>query len=433
MRERMKGFSLAEVMIAIGILGAVSLGVMRLVRMQSDQQKKSETEFELNTVFTNLTQHLQNSESCRTTLSALGNITTNKNITQIKNRNGSVIYEINKPYGGRNATSGPVVIEKMEILDTLLSPLTITPSVITAGNTGHGQLVLNITFRRDSKMVTGLKKISRTLPLSVELNSSYTVTKCFTAYENATESAMAVACDSIKGSFNPATDMCELTAFSFPSNVTDFLPPDDPSMAISTDYLQSALNNTSDPTRTRFNMERRYVNTTGDTMTGELNLSTSGKKTTSENIRATTQVCVEGRCRDFTRKECPAGQILLRINGDGSIACKSLGVCPANQYLSGLNADGSAKCVALNGATCPAGQYVVSIAANGSVTCAAVNPRPNISCPAGQYIEQISASWVPTCRVTPIDTNTNVYNRYCPAGQAVRGFSSTGVPTCGAY
>ncbi len=37
----MRGFSLVETVIALGIMGAVSLGVMQLTKQQSDIQKKT--------------------------------------------------------------------------------------------------------------------------------------------------------------------------------------------------------------------------------------------------------------------------------------------------------------------------------------------------------------------------------------------------------
>lgn len=434
LKKKMLGFTIAEIMMAVGIMAAVSIGVMHLVRIQNEQQVRSDTDFEINRLVTDISQHMQNSESCRSTLAALGNIKTNKVLTQIRNRSGGIIYGINTPYGGKLATSGPVIITNMELAENSAdTPFVITPDPIIAGQEGHGQLTLSLTFRRDSKMINGLKSVTKYLPLSVELNSSYTVTKCYSAYQNALESAASLSCDSIKGSFNPVDNTCVLTDFSSLSLLpTDYLPPDDPSMGISTEFLRKALDNTDDITTTRFNMTRRFVNVPGDTMTGNLSVTPT---VTAQNLRANLQICTSGgtRCRDFTPQSCPVGTVMVGLNANGSINCRGIALCPTNQYFAGFDASGVRKCLPVMGATCPAGQYVSKIDANGTVTCSTLSARPNVACPVGQYIRAISSSWVPTCIPVPVDTNTNVFNRGCPGGQAIRGFSSTGAPICGAY
>jgi type II secretory pathway pseudopilin PulG len=62
-----RGFSLVEVMIAAGMLGLVSLGVMQLTSNQSKSTKTFETKFEVTSIVAEIRTLLSNTESCKAT------------------------------------------------------------------------------------------------------------------------------------------------------------------------------------------------------------------------------------------------------------------------------------------------------------------------------------------------------------------------------
>jgi hypothetical protein len=122
-------------------------------------------------------------------------------------------------------------------------------------------------------------------------------------------------------------------------------------------------------------MDDHFVNITGDTMAGDLNLP---------GLSATTEVCIAGNCRtNFGPQTCVAGSVVTSVNTDGTV------VCAPPQY-------------------------------------------PVISCAPGTLVRSIDASGVPTC-VTPSfnDITAKPGNVACGSGQAVSAVNcSTGTVSC---
>lgn len=313
-----RGMSLVEVMVAVGALAVVSLGVMKMTKQQTIVQKRAEAAFEISTASNLITQTLLNHEACVFTLGTGALIADGGTVTAIKNRNNGVIFNTVDKYGNNTVK---------------INTMTITGVSLTGGPglNQFGELNLEIEFEKISQIITGAKKILKSFPLRVEVTPAGNLVKCYSAIENAVEEAKLEACAGIGGLYDPVTSKCNLSSYNSATT-----PAND--VAVSTrhltDFYTFELSNTLDP---------RFVNISGDTMTGKLQVNAE--------IESSTRVCVAGRCRDFTAAPCPVGEIVRSINTDGSVVCipdKNTNVfgkkCPAGEFVEGFTSTGALEC-----------------------------------------------------------------------------------------
>ncbi len=404
------GFSLAELVVAVGVVGVISIGIIQLVEKQSKIQKKAEIDFEVNSLSTSIAQYLRSSDNCKATLTGVGTIINNRSIPaiiRVKRGGGtSKIFKVGEKYA-----KGSVTLKKITVTD-----LVTNPSPIPAGMTGFGELFLQVDFDLKSKIISFNKaSISKKIPLKVSLDSGLQIVQCNSATEDAYSSSLIEGCTSIGGTFNSSTGKCILKTFVPPSPATDL------KTAVSTKYLKDSTKNY---------YVNDYVQVMGDTMTGNLTLASS--QITARNIKASSKVCVGSRCRKYLQSSCGVGKVVVAVREDGTVLCTSTTNCGTNKYFVGVEG-GNIKCVPFTVEKCPSGQYVYSISPSGDIVCRPLPVNNSITCSTGYYIESISSTRVPVCRLMPIDTNTNVFGKSCTSGKAVTGYNSSGVPYCGGY
>lgn len=196
MFKNSKGFSLAEVIVAAGLLGALSLVLINISKNQAVVQKRAEASFEINTISNLVTQTLLNSQACAASLGGVGQEVTENSVTSIKNRKGDSIYEINEIYGNRQ-----VRITEMKLID-IPSPLGL-----------FSELKLRITFEKLSKAISGNKFISKHFSLKIESDAAGDLIKCYSSTENAVTTAVEQSCISIGGTYDVATSNCNLSNY----------------------------------------------------------------------------------------------------------------------------------------------------------------------------------------------------------------------------
>lgn len=287
-----KGFSLAEVMVAAGILGIVSLGVLQLTKNQTKVQKRAETSFEINTISSLISQTLLNSAACSETLVVGTNIADGVSIDEIKNRKGNTLYNKVNRYGKNQVRINSIVIEGVTVVD----------------NFGEAKLV--VEFEKLSKILKGNKFIKKEFPLKVELDNSDNLIKCFSSTENAVVTAKEEACNSLNGNYDVATDNCNLSTYV----ATD--PPSD-NKAVSTQSLNDFFND-----KVANVLDSKYAELVGDSLIGKLQ--------SIADIETSAGVCIDGNCRTtFADQECAVGQVVKKINKDGTIDCQSAGGTPS--------------------------------------------------------------------------------------------------------
>lgn len=411
------GFSLVELMVASGLVGLLAVATMKISDINMKSLKRSEASLETQSIVVAITNNLLNGESCVNTLSPVGGLSNGKNVTEIRNRVNRAIFNTTDSYGTR-----ALKIKSMKVRD-----LDITPSTIPAGQKGYGELNLLVRLERLSSQISVSSKIvEKKIPLKVEVDSSKRVLRCYAATENAVDTAKAAACNNIGGVFDSATDECDLA---------DYPQPDSSNIAVSTKYLQDH----------QVELDDKYVDITGDTMTGQLNVNSTVKAN---------QFCVGTRCRDFKAQNCSPGQMVEKIRADGTLVCKGI-KCVATKYFEGFDTSGNPICKSLPTGSCSTNQYIKKINVDGTVECANVPYHWGVGCSPGQYIQKISSDGTPTCKAItgllgniqcPADefiyrhqdgtfscrspSDKNVYGKSCPDGKVLQGFNENGGRIC---
>ncbi len=289
-----KGFTLVEVLIVAGLLAGLSLVLMNINKQQAVSQKKAETSIEMTSVHSAIVANLLNSESCTKTLAPSGDIRS-ATLTEIRNRRDEVIYNTTDIYNNL------IKIESMDI-----EGVSILPAVIPAGTKGYGELSIRFTYEKTAKILPGTAKtLSYVLPLRVEVDETYKVTRCYASTENAVDTAKNESCIALNGVFNLTTQKCNLKDYAA-------LEPIAKNTAVSNDYLNDYKTNFLDP---------RYVNVTGDTMIGPLAIASADLTLT--NGTAT-----------FTNYPMNMNNSTLSIAGSGNILQTGTGYISTAQYVT---------------------------------------------------------------------------------------------------
>lgn len=392
---RRSGFSLVELMVASGLLGGLAIYLLNISKQQTVVEKRAETSFEINTISGTISQSLLNKDSCAQTL-GVGNIINNgTQLNEIRNRSGNVLFNKIATYGNNQLKLTQIIIKDL----------------VTSGAGGgnrYGEAKIDITFEKVSKLIEGNKTINRAFPIQVELSPTNALLSCYSSVDNAVATAKLEMCASLNGVFDVPTDKCNLNAFDVASAPLVY-------EAVSSQYLNDFYDQ-----RKINDLDPRFVNISGDTMTGKLLVE--------NDIQTTSQFCVGARCRNFARVNCAPGSVVKEILEDGSLVCANV-TCPdPNTFYVGITSSGTPICKAFPTNTCSANQYVSKVNADGSVVCSNLPPGTNKTCPSGTSIQSIDSAGNHTCSSPVVDTN--VYSKQCASGQLLRGFDASGNPIC---
>lgn len=247
-----KGFTLVEILVAAALIGGLGLAMMNIFKIQSFTQKKTEASFELSTLKQTINTTLLDANACKNTLSHIPNITTpGLTLTSVKDKTISppgtpgIVFQTGVSYGNL------VEIETINIVNAVVDP------PVGASTKRFGSLQIVFHFKKTSKIIEKTKTTDElNLLIKVETDLGGRVTNCYSALETAVDTAKEESCEAIGGVFNVATNKCDLTNFGSTPNNTDAT-----STKFLEDYMNNYLTNVLDP---------RYVNVTGDTMTGSL-------------------------------------------------------------------------------------------------------------------------------------------------------------------
>lgn len=391
---RRSGFSLVELMVASGLLGGLAIYLLNISKQQTVVEKRAETSFEINTISGTISQSLLNKDSCAQTL-GVGNIINNgTQLNEIRNRSGNVLFNKIATYGNNQLKLTQIIIKDL-----------VTSGV--GGGNRYGEAKIDITFEKVSKLIEGNKTINRAFPIQVELSPTNALLSCYSSVDNAVATAKLEMCASLNGVFDVPTDKCNLNAFDVASAPLVY-------EAVSSQYLNDFYDQ-----RKINDLDPRFVNISGDTMTGKLLVE--------NEIQTTSQFCVGARCRNFARVNCAPGSVVKEILEDGSLVCANV-TCPdPNTFYVGITSSGTPICKAFPTNTCSANQYVSKVNADGSVVCSNLPPGTNKTCPGGA-IQSIDGSGNHTC--VTVEPDTNVFGKLCSTGQVLRGFDSNGNVIC---
>lgn len=190
-QEREKGFSLVEIMVAVGMLAAISVGVMQLMHNQQKALSHAEVKTSEIEMVNHVRMILADQDACRETFEsyALGD-----QIPAIKNSIGNDAFQSGETYA-----NGGLRINTIEILDD---------GVPTDGSLGMAKLRLSL---ERLKANTGVKQLHRDLTMLVKLDTDTgTVADCYTDEEGLVLTAKIEMCESLDGVYDPDTDKCSL-------------------------------------------------------------------------------------------------------------------------------------------------------------------------------------------------------------------------------
>lgn len=398
------------VAVMVGVLGTL---ILRLSSDQSKTQAQLAGKIVSDTTLEDIGRILLDVTSCTNTFKPLGAMNSNAAtvlpLATIRNRSNAAAYNVGQKYG-----HAFVLLEKME-----LTGVTYSPSPIPAGQVAVGEGVLKVTLNRSKTGAFSMPARTFDIGIKFEFDSTKMVSKCFATVDDAVGNALAQFCASISvnaSSYNPATLLCSLIGYSTPGSFRPTLPAQANTYAVSSAYLRQAMQA----------IESKYVNSEGDSMTGDLNIP--NHDLAMVNLLTDLQICVGANCHKFLTTTCASNQIAYGLSNAGNLHCNAID-CPPNKYLLNITPGGAPNCQSFPTSSCPPNEYVVEILPGGSVRCEPV-PSPKMAvCGPGYYMQGLDAASNPVCKPMMIDTNTNMYNKGC-GGYFFRGATTAGVAIC---
>lgn len=397
-KHEKRGFSLAEVLVAAGIMAGLSLVFMKIAENQQKTISQAESRSEELEMLNRIRAVLQQKSACEATF---GGQNLGGTIASIKQSDGSDVFVVGQEYGNRAIR---------------LTDLTITNNSVPAAG-GLGTATLRVSLERLKRGMIASRP--REVQLQVlATGPSGSITECFADTDGTILTSKEEMCIALDGVFDNATDVCNLV--SYPSTPAEH-------RAVSTDYLTSALSEFETI------VDDKFLPLVGGTLTGQLNveapLIVGGNIQGGQSIMAENELCIGSDCRTtFANQSCTPGQVVTQLNSNGTLECQAL-ACPANQFFSGLNSSGNPVCRPYPTETCPTNQYVSEVRADGTIVCRQVPYHWAVNCTPGSVIQSVATDGTPTC--TQLNWN-NIAGKpgLCPVGSLMRGFNSDGSANC---
>jgi len=391
-----KGFSLIEIMVAVGLVGIVSMAIMQMLENMNKSVKHTETKMDLDVKQKNIEALLINESSCTKTFTSpsvsllgIGSVKILPNNFSFKSAAGSALYSVGATVTGSRIKLNNVKLKNIDVNTTNLG----------------GMMEVQIEY--GERKVGSTKTFLSKSMVEVEVDASLKILKCNLSATSFTNTASQKACESIGGTYVVATNTCTLDP-----DPTNAVPKPDTASAASGNWVNSL-----------------FVHKAGDIMTGNLAITAggltvtgstniTGTLSTTSDIKTNTKLCIQNgaviKCLNDPANICASGTALAGYNSNGSANCvQALPNCANGKFL--LKISGSWQCSTFPGNTaCGANTYVSGVDVAGNVTCANIPTLTN--CSAGK-LATISGGQV-TCSSTPS----------CSAGKALTALN--GVFSC---
>jgi len=390
--KKQSGFSLAELMVSLGIASAITLLVMSTIKLSSNTKKTLERTTEVNSLIQKVTAELSRKEVCEKNFKPNAPITTitptavPQNLVSITNKSGKAIITANTNYG------------------ELIRPITtITYSGVVSGNNPRlfkMNVVVGYQPVADSGQTITPKQFS--IPINVFLDANGRIDTCYADIQSLLEKAVENSCQG-NGATYYAKDAtyvyghCEHEAEIRDSanNVALTCPAGE--------LLQAVDVTTSNPDGKMIFRCAKFSTATSCPAWNYLKGVDTNGNAICEDIRTLFPASGFAVLRNGTYSvqniSCPAGQILQRIDASNNVVCVNPRLnytCPVGQYVTGIDASGSPICsYASNQNACSAGYYMTRIDSVGNVTCAL--PALNGSCSGNNVITGVDASGTVIC------------------------------------
>jgi prepilin-type N-terminal cleavage/methylation domain-containing protein len=380
-RIKNNGFSLLEIMVAIGIFGTIFIVISSLQKSSLKTNKDLTVNSEVNKLIQQLTSQLNKQDICLANFSGKVIVRTLPNV--IDNR-GTAIITAGQKFGDE-----------------------ITIGTI---NTTNGSIAnqMNLTVNYTPLGSPTAKKF--VIPINVFLDSGTGLIKsCYSDLQSLLRLAVQYACQGNGARWIPATGSgigsCEHEV-ELRNASNGVVPPVANGFVCPAGQFIQQVDTGTVAGKWIFRCSTVSLGCTNawEYLKG---IDSSGNPICSDvrTLFSTTgfMVIQSGVFQAFPIT-CPAGQVLQTISGAGTVNCINPNFnysCPVNKYVKGINADGSVNCqYSTDSNACAAGSsYIKAIDAAGNVTCGSGAP-PN-SCAASQYISGFDGSGNVICSAMP--------------------------------
>lgn len=369
-----KGFSLAEIMVSVAILGIVITATVSQLKLSS----KSATDMAADAEINNITNKI---------ISAIGTTAVcGKNFAgQVQNASYNELVDINLDKlivkGNMTGPGGEVKVQNIE-----------TKMV------SDNEMVLVLSFQKKRfgvDMLLGGPK--REIPINTILQGGpgSPIEYCFANYDLVIKTAVQQACKGATAYYNPNRNP--------PYGVCEHIVK--PLSCAPGEFLKKVTANASKQ------IEFECGKVSEDCPEGQ---AVSGFDSAGKVI-----------CQTIF-PSCAAGEVLMKIGG--AFACKRLDCGVATQTelsaFRGFDSSGGILCTKITTpGPCPNGQYTTQIDNTGKISCSA-SPFVGGSCGVGKYINGVNSDGSLKCDsfiTLPFD---------CPVDEAITGIKSDGTPDC---
>lgn len=184
------GFSIIEVVIVLGLLGIVSLGVMKLMESQMDSMRFAESRSAEYNLVNQIRFTLHSRDACEANFVGKEIDTS---IDEIVSASNVTLLEVGSTYD--NA---------IELTELYLEEL----DDLSSGGFGMARLRVSMSRLPDQR-----ESPLRFIDVMVGTDSSGEITRCYSDLDQMIETAKQESCESIGGTFNSATSQCEDTDY----------------------------------------------------------------------------------------------------------------------------------------------------------------------------------------------------------------------------
>ncbi len=310
-----KGFTIVEIMIAVGLMAGLSMVAMQMMKTQSTTSASISAKMDEMEIKRNIMLTLQDSIACKTTFAGK-NI--GQDLTAIKSSKGVDLFSVGSSFG-----SNKVKITSMttQDLNTFI------------GTLRDVELVIKTTKLVMAKETQAEFKVRLKV---VAIGASSPITDCYSDADTLIIGATIETCKSLGGVWDAATILCALPGY----------------VSKDGDTMTGAL---------------AIANGNLDVNAGAVSISGNITTTGDVKISAGKKVCVGGNCRDFSAKNCQPDHMMTGIKANGDLECVPIPVISANDCHGSWGACSQ---------TCGTGEQtymITSPATNGGAACAFSN------------------------------------------------------------
>lgn len=395
-----KGFTLAELMVAAGIAGAIGLVAVTTLKNTKQASNIMVVSSEASTLKSLIAAQLINPNSCRLTFPVNTPVVRTTGV-EIKAANGVVIAKAGQLFGPTR-----------EFSITNISTTSVATSSILKIKVDYG---LKATVDKPGK-----RNYSFDIDVFVNKNAANQITACFLDIAGATKKAVEGSCRGLGAVYNAAVLPFGSCTHSLPEIRNEAGVKMPTNLCPQGQYLQRIYSETN-PNKIilqcksfavgpcgQWSFINKINNSTGvaDCVTLSSLYTTPGRVMTTKSSNPLIYEAVELNCTD-------ANEVLRGLKADGSLDCIPKHVpkvCPADQYVYDVTKTGpgtfDVNCkpfTKASASSCPNGQYLQAINSDGTIPvggCVA-QVLPNATCPSGNVMIGINSSGVGICQVNP--------------------------------